>query len=604
MANTSSPASCEQPPWLSYTLALSTSLFISDKLNLMNSLKEPRGSYTSIQDPPHDPERARAPDFTPNAGFWAWTNTLWSLVLHCLVSLGIAGSMIYYVDGRYFNITERRPWVPLADGTTERLTQYVPLQSDVTTFLSGSLVVLRLIAASWAGSLCWRGAFVLMERTGLRRRDLDWMLSYGIFTPFAYTRHSLVFCIGGIMLVTLFAQATSPLLTGSITWAPSSRLAELASNSAVKVSVALNLNPRWWSDYAGWDLRRKWTVLQAAGICNTAWGGGFERGVLKRVLPSTSGLNINSTIANVTLPYFSVNSLEWILDPMGTLSLDEIDVFNNPKLNVSDDMNPLRPTSGTLAFLPDTAWSPRPFPSPSIVSETRTLVLRTSFIAKESDYPCGRNNSSAFKSLPPTMGFVRHGSFCFAFAKVAYSAGVGLCTKCRLSSHTTVRNDTALTLREDPMTTEALRLIPEVALTLILITGFPYNRDNADDYVIDMLGRSYAGAWTALTDYLNYLTPPLTSTFSPSLPSLQALVDQKRVYAWLGIQMLVTLLGIIFLLMQAETTYRLIGNTGLTAFDLNTTNVVTRDGHDQLWLESEAGELRVAVRKPKPESKF
>lgn len=332
-------------------------------------------------------------------------------------------------------------------------------------------------------------------------------------------------------------------------------------------------------------------------------GGNFEKGILKRALPSTAGLNINSTIANVTLPFFSVTSLEWILDPMSTLPLDQIDVCNssNLRLSVSEESNPLRPLSGTLALIPDTAWSPRPFPPPSIVSETRTLVLRTSYLAQPINRPCRRNNSSVFKNLPPTMGFIQRNSFCFAFAKVTYSAGVGLCMNCRISSYATVQNDTALSLREDPMTTEALRLMPEITLSLILIGSLvPSNQDNVDDYVIDMLGRSYAGAWTALTDSLNYLTPPMTSKFTPALPSLKALVDLNRVYAWLGIQMLVTLIGIIFLLVQAETKYRLVGDTGLAAFDLDTTNVTARDGHDQahdqLWLQSEAGALKVVIK--------
>lgn len=536
--------------------------------------------------------------FTPKRGFRAWVITLWPLVLHCVVATCIMTFMICYVNGRHFNLTERRPWVPLAAKLTLRLSGYVPLQSDITTLLSSTLVTLRLIATTWAGSLCWRGAFVLMETAGLRPRDLDWMISYGVFTPLTYGRHVRIFCVGVILLVTLSAQAASPLLTGSITWTPSSRLVELGSNAGATVGVSVVSNSDLWRRYSGFAPRRKWTAQQAAGLASLAWGRKIEKDALKRVLPSISGLNTNSTITNVTVPYFSVAALEWISDPEATFSPDQLNISSIvANLSTFEGIESIQWGAGIL--IPDSPWNTT-FPSPSTVSETRTLILATHQLEEGS--ACEKNNSGIFQ-FSPSIGFIQRGQTCYAFARVTYRAGAGLCVNCRASSYITVQNDTEVVLQEDRMTIEALRLMPDVISLLVLMnSSIPCTWEHLDDYVIGVLGRSYSGAWTALTNYVGGTSEPLSSGFTASLPSLQARVDLKRVYAWLAIQHLVTLSGTLFLLMQSGTKYRLIGNTTLAAFKLDTTDVTTEAGSNQLKdggvlrLEEKAAGLKVVVK--------
>lgn len=536
----------------------------------------------------------------PKHPLWAWASTLSPLILHFIISIGITIFVVNYVNGRYFNLTERRPLVSLAGGVTARSQGYVPLQSDVVTFLSATLVVLRVFAAAWAGSLCWRGAFFLMERTGLRRRDLNWMISYGLFTPLSYGRDAVMFCVGVILLVTLLAQVVSPILTGSITWIPSNRLAEVKLNATVQVPVVRD--GVHWNGYSIWAPRRRWTVRQAAGYASLAWGRNIEKDVMKRVLLSAAGLHVNSTITNMTLPYFSVTALEWIANPSEVLPPNQLDVMSM-QLSVSEPINPLRTLSGALALLPDAAWSQRPFPSPSIVSETRTLALYTSWQSR--NVPCGAKGLTIASSFPPNMGFVRGNipEFCYAFARVTYSAGAGVCTNCRVSSPLTVRGDSTIELKEDFMTTEALQLMPDIIADLVLLnSSIPSTwSNNIDDYVIDMLARSYSGAWTALTNYMGGTSRPLTSSFSASIPSVRAQVDLGRVCTWLGLQLLLTFSGIIFLIMQSRSKYQLIGDTTLAAFELDTTEATTYEGCRRLnaggllELEQKFGGLKVVV---------
>lgn len=201
------------------------------------------------------------------------------------------------------------------------------------------------------------------------------------------------------------------------------------------------------------------------------------------------------------------------------------------------------------------------------------------------------------------MGLLQDGAICLAFARVTYSAGVAECVNCQISSPLTVQNDTNLDLKVDAMTTEALWLMPEIIGALVLMnSSIPSSWGNIDDYVIDLLSRSYSGAWTALTNYLGQPTTStsLTPRFVPSVPSLQARVNMPRVLIWLGIQLLATLCGVLFFVKQAGTKYRLIGDTTLAAFELDTSGATEGTGKklksgDILKLQPKGQGLKVVV---------
>lgn len=86
-----------------------------------------------------------------------------------------------------------------------------------------------------------------------------------------------------------------------------------------------------------------------------SWGRKAKRGILKRVLTSAGSLNINSTIANVTLQHFSVTLLEWITNPREVLMEEQWNVSARvtQKIKTYDDPNwfPL----GGVALIPDSS---------------------------------------------------------------------------------------------------------------------------------------------------------------------------------------------------------------------------------------------------------
>ncbi|KEP52475.1 putative transmembrane protein, partial [Rhizoctonia solani 123E] len=260
----------------------------------------------------------------PHRSLRTWVVVAWPLILHCALASAIVAIILRLVDGQDFNLENRRPSVLLPDGSSNP-TRFMLLQSDVTTLLSTALAVLRLVAACWLGPLCWRCAFILLKTVGLTQFQLHTTIRYGV--PLIPTRGLKTICLVVllVMAVVLPTNVIAPVLTGSVTWSTSSRLTERVLNSTVSVStVATNSGWTGWNRYPA---ARERLAVSAAGYANIAWARYTPGGWSKRVLRSCSVLGINSTVAAVRIPYFSVDSIEWVKDPEHSLSASQLDVL-------------------------------------------------------------------------------------------------------------------------------------------------------------------------------------------------------------------------------------------------------------------------------------
>lgn len=491
-----------------------------------------------------------------------------------------------YVHDNHFNFREREPQVVLADGTTAPFTYYAPLQSDITTLISSLLAILRLITAAWLGPLWWRCAFILMAKTGLKPWQLHTIVSYGIPTlhmPEGGGRDVdlLIRPISIILAIVLPVHLVAPVLTGSITWTPYNRPVGQPSNSVIAVTA---MGEGQWSDWNRYLSRRERTCVTAAGLANVAWGRDSQNSpeILKRVLPSAAQLEMNSTITNVTLPYFSVSKIEWIKDPGSTLTSDQLtlDQACSKVTLYPGGECPLVKEWNTVALVPDepAIWTNRSFPSPSYVSETRLMRHYTHW-KQSGDCP---------PPIDPSLSDINTHrdtwDICYAYAWVTYTAGVSVCNRCRISSFATVQNDGDLGVEEDPMTREALLMMPTVISMIGLMgNGSPSSyRGNLTEHVVTLLTRSYTASWTALTNFMGEHSPSLTTTYSAALPVSRALVDLKRVYLWLVIQFLITASGILFIWVQIRTRDPIIEDTTLAAFYLDSSDVYHRGNRDRL----------------------
>ncbi|KAB5592157.1 Transmembrane protein [Ceratobasidium theobromae] len=501
-----------------------------------------------------------------------WLKTLWPLVIHFLITILITILVLVYISGRDFFIDERRPSATLADGTRIQTNRYVPLQSDITTIVSATIVVLNWAALGWATALYWRSSFLIMEKAGLRRRDLEWITSSGVIHPTAYFRRGFMSFIGFLLLLTLVPQYTSPLLTGSISWVPSSITAQISYENPMNFSVsAVSLEVERTNFLSTWvDWKKEMILMQASGFSNMAWNQKIEKGVFKRVLPGASQLSVNTTVSNVTIPIFWVSNIEWLTNytdafPGRSFVLG----FERMRTQAEKEFTLLRSRENALIIYPEPQNVTDDL-SPLVLTETQTVIIRAFYDAKsEPRCPANDTLASRFPSNTNYYWFKEAGS-CLAFARVTYNMAAGKCQNCLLSSFSTLRNSSTVEPQHDTTKFMAARLMGNVTTSLHLLnSSMPSALGNIDDYVTEVLSRSYSGAWSALVEAISQ-GYQLDTNYSPALPSLQARVDLRRVCAWLALQLCITLAGIIFLAVQSRSQHPLIGSTGMIGFDLDT----------------------------------
>ncbi|CAE6522673.1 unnamed protein product [Rhizoctonia solani] len=450
-------------------------------------------SYTPhefIPYPLFDTEPARKDDkhtTSKKISFATWLNTIWPLALHGILSITTAVLVLAYIQGRHFNVTERTPPVDVVEGRPRA--PFNLLQSDIVTIISSIMVVLRCTLMAWGTPLIWRVAVFLMERRGLSRRNLKTLLHYGVLSPGAYWSDLFTVVIGLLLVIVLCANFASPVLTGSISWTPSNQLARgLPINPARFDDIEDGIRSKQGTSYfyPNGEYVRQGFVLDALGIIGREWGRDREPGVLKRVSSSIETLAINSTVENVTLPYFQVHSIQWITDR------DDILAFRaNSTSTVLEPYHNSTPIAAlTLPFgyallVPNTTtnWSSDPM-EPTIIRDTRLLVVYYKFDSET-------KGQDLTPTMPPNTYLLPEKTRHYAFAWVTFSAGVGRCKNhdCIVSSPSTIRNNTPVDLEPHQFTFQALSLAPVISLYLVnLNTSVPFSWNNIDAYIEAVLG--------------------------------------------------------------------------------------------------------------------
>jgi len=322
--------------------------------------------------------------------------------------------------------------------------------------------------------------------------------------------------------------------------------------------------------------------VRALGIADTAWGGLKAGTTMKRVLQNTTHLPVNSTLNNITIPYFTVDAIEWIKDPAlnasdpaNSITQQDINAIQSGSLG---SFNPYFLGALVSALIPDGAWGPPTtgFPSPTTISETRTLYALYNHISSPTPISCN-SSDGYFGGLPSDVNFYAdfHTGFftsCIVFARVTYTAGAAVCESCRLSASTVAQPDAAVQVIADPMTFEATTLMPLLSTNMGLGESSVSPSANITQYIMDILPRSYGAAWTALSDNLTTNTTLTTSVTMP-VPVLIAHVQLWRVYLWVVLNLMLTLSGILLLSVQYLCVNRLVVDTGIAVLLLDTQRV-------------------------------
>ncbi|CUA67969.1 hypothetical protein RSOLAG22IIIB_13596 [Rhizoctonia solani] len=489
----------------------------------------------------------------------------------------IAVALLYYLDGRRFYL-ERQPRVQLADGThrSQRLGGFHLLQSEVTTILSVFLMVLRWVATAWAVPLCWRAIFVLAGNSGLQYRDITWMINHGIFYPSTHFHRPLHLLLGLILISALAPLPSAPLLTGSISWLPSNQTIALPDHPTFQIAGFPSNDYVRPVGYYSEGLANVATYV--VKNFNTAWSRATDEFIFKRVVSAAAHLSTESTIDTVLLPYFVVTRIEWLpkLDAQSYMLLRMMWSADN---RVPDRMN--SPGGATIIFNatdPPSIQKPLPQSWPVLINVDRS---NNSTVPYAGDDSC--NSSSTFLPDNTTIPyFYLNGPMiarqlifgCFAYANVSFKAAHGLCRNCRVGSYSTVQNDTELQeMPDNNMAGIALTDMPQfLSLMAPLQDSLPDRTVNLEVYITALLTRLYSALWNAGVD-ATAVEFRATTGYKPSVSMPIVDINQYRVYAWLGLQLLFTLSGIGFIMLQSRSRYPLIEDTDMVAFDIDSTEV-------------------------------
>ena len=426
--------------------------------------------------------------------------------------------------------------------------------------------------------MAWRCTFVLMEKTGVSLKDIRRITKYNMPAELSARRGITVTIVAIILILAFPSQLSAPILTGSITWAQGENMVR---GDQPVTGISLASDGAAWSNYRTYKGVVSEMSAKARVIADTAWSGHEAGTTMKRVLRSTTNLPVNSTLNNVTIPYFTVDAIEWIKDP----ALNASDPANQITQHDIDATQPGLPGSNSpyfapalvTALIPDGGWGPPNsigFPSPTTISETRTLWALYSQIS--SNTTCGPSTNSFFGGLPSDVNFYAdlHNGYinCVAFAQVTYTAGAAVCESCRLSAATVAQPDVAVQVIADPMAFEATTLMPLLSTNMYFGGSSAPPAANITQYIMDILPRSYGAAWTALSDDLTSLTT-LTTGFKIPVTVSIANVRLWRVYLWVVLNLMLTLSGILFLFVQYVCVNRFVANTDIALFLLDTQRV-------------------------------
>jgi hypothetical protein len=504
-------------------------------------------------------------------------------------------------------------------------------QSDVNTLLSLALVLIRTLAGCWLTLTGWRMAFISLECNGATLRETNRMTNYRIppFKPWARIRWNkdssqvLAATLWMIFLLALPAQFVAPLLTGAINWIPGTDFVR----SPFQVSITTPSSASYqWANHNEYQNNRFYEVLSASGLASIASPTSFNkstgsayRAPSRRLIPSLLGAALNSTLANVTVPYFQIHSLAWITSAdqvknnIGHLE-QIISSSEAPALNYSSELsyNPFSfgTDKGRLVLVNDVPWVPAPYdedtgewiyPPPTIKTAVQWVIVAMQF-----DQTCASGWSPAFGPTPnlymyssPIVGG------CYIFARMNYTAGVMTCKECRIvldgvvEAVNTADDPLSMPPIPDPLVENAVSMIPEVLFFMkVSNSSQAPSWQNLDGYTRGMISVAYQASWNSLTNGWQ-ASPMAVTEISTPYSILVAQITTWRVLTWFGSNAFLTISGLLLAVLQRKCQNKTIRNPALAALMLDTSALLSQDTTglcNAVTLRKRDGPLRLRIK--------
>jgi hypothetical protein len=539
----------------------------------------------------------------------------WAVVVHLLLCTCLVVVLLVSVDGHQFS-TKDTARDDDADASTG-----APFlsQSDVTTLVSVALAIVRAVAATWISTLGFGLAFALLSNHGASLKEVKRLLDHRI-APFRLmgqgaARPLLLLSLSWfVCLAILPSQFFAPMLTGAINWIPDTKSSSTTQTRSLRTPGPGDR----WSYINQFQNSRYYVVLNALGMSSLASSNNFDagsRGPYRRFAPDLMGLSINSTIGDVDVPFWEVQSLDWIYseadisDDLPMLT-DIITNSSNPVLSFSDrssvpvaDKNPFAANSdtGRVTIVNDHEFTASDeFPKPHLQQQTRWVIVATNALQTSCDaesifgpvgdlylYKIYRDGDNAVS--------------CFAFARMSYTAGSLRCKDCRVALdgvvELAVHNNSTNEALPNSLTDLAVSMMPEVLFYMeVANNSLAPTWQNLDGYTRGMLSIAYQSSFNAMSKYVATNATQDIATYRTPLPVLTASITRWRVYTWLASNFLLTVAGLGFAVVQAKGAVEVGSSPALAALLVDASPVIAAGGLKEDAAAKENLQVRLTVR--------
>lgn len=506
--------------------------------------------------------------------------------LHVILVTALAGTVVYYVDEHHFKT-----------GTPDIFYRRLPMyQTDALYIIGAVLVIIKLTAGACLSLISWRLIYILLERErgGLTLSEICRVSEYNCPILPGKNKRWLATLIGLLAWPSMVAE---PLMTGSIGW-----VAGVVYDTPLETKKFAEPGTSVpWNSYQQFPESRLDIVLRAAGSAYAGSLQAFDSDVtiLRRTFPISMNIPVNSTIADLKIPFISIDSLEWINVEELTYSMRKaVDEEKENVLNITTTTGVItRPLIGNTALLKDTQWKRRfskpnghklssyDFPEDIIFEGEKFVAVQ---VARPTDdnresYNCTSPESPAF-GLLPDISFAAiywgmggdYAATCYAIARVKLRAGSYISPSSLVLAPGIAEAELSTPVTKHPIASplveEIFAAMPEVMANMAAINmtnALMWN--NLEGYVRGMLMVSYQETWSAMmTEFANGTRD---SGFHPPRNVVTAHISKWSVSTWLALNLCVLVAGVLLYYMQRGADGKTMRNKTMAAMTMDLTQL-------------------------------
>ncbi|KAH8595362.1 hypothetical protein B0O99DRAFT_511950 [Bisporella sp. PMI_857] len=443
--------------------------------------------------------------------------------------------------------------------------------SDITTLVSVALVVIKIIVSVWSTIVLWAfGRHMLTSNKPASPAQVSKMIRWRL--PFVLqglkdTSRDLSNWIISVAVIAAFIQAfIGPIITGSVNW---NSAIHISTNATLVNPVDPTANISMWKWYNMQGGTKRGYLRSAAGYANLAWadtstvdkqgkslvGNGCRHVVNNDALPQ------NSILVDVTIPCININGIRWYRNKDEVMENEW--PIDGKKLTLVED-DPMYYFRGGITLVydmgnlqngPETTVKPPPAIKFSGTMTVAVMVFRRHYSEEYTDPECPKIPNTVFGDMN-TLPYLVQGTMgteadenCFLLGKIDFSAGVTKSSRATYigSSSRVVEDMTPIqdvVYEANPWVQEAIWMLPDL-LTMLSLSNVSQlsTFNNLDNYVKSLVRQGYLGAWDMLSHSFDDEKRPSNNGFRAET-RLVADISFARVFAWLGVGLLMTISGV------------------------------------------------------------